>query len=259
MKNKQFRELAVCGFEAVRALADHHPEKIQRLFFTHDRARFFGTVCKELAATRRIYRTVDSEKDLEKLAGSIHHQGVVAMITEPVIPFLDEQALPQVTGASMLLVLDRVGNANNLGAIIRSAAFFGADTIILSNEDDQARISTSMYRVAQGGMEFVSLWKIPDTAWFLRRLPETFVRIGADHRSDIDIDGMPNLFPGSSRPLVILGNEETGLSGETRALCDHLVRISGTGRIESLNVAQAATVFLHAATKIVEKNRSTCV
>ena len=255
MKNKQFRELAVCGFEAVRALADHHPERIQRLFFTNDRARFFGTVCRELAATKRIYRTVDSEKDLEKLAGSVHHQGVVAMITEPLIPLLDERTLPNVTDSSMLLVLDRVGNANNLGAIVRSAAFFGTETIILSNEDDQARISTSMYRVAQGGMEFVSLWKVPDTAWLLNRIPDSFVRIGADHRSDIDMDGMVELCTAHKKPLIILGNEETGLSPETRQLCDHLVRISGTGRIESLNVAQAATVFLHATAKIVERNR----
>ncbi len=252
MKNKQFRELAVCGFEAVRALADHHPEKIRRLFFTQDRARFFSNICRELAADKRIYRVVDNEKELEKLAGSTHHQGVVAMITEPVIPLLDEQNLRHVAGSSILLVLDRVGNANNLGAIVRSAAFFGAETIILSDEDDQARISTSMYRVAQGGMEFVSLWKIPDVAWLLRRIPEPFVSIGADHRSDIDIDGMPALFTGKGKPLIVLGNEETGLSGETRSLCDHLVRISGTGRIESLNVAQAATVFLHAAAKIVE-------
>lgn len=255
MKNKQFRELAVCGFEAVRALVAHHPEKIQRLFFTQDRARFFGAVCRDLAAARKIYRVVESDKELEKLAGSTHHQGVVAMITEPVIPLLNEQSLQHVACASLLLVLDRVGNANNLGAIVRSAAFFGVDTIILSNEDDQAKISTSMYRVAQGGMEFVSVWKVPDTAWLLRRTPESFVRIGADHRSDIDMDGLPKLFPGNSKPLIVLGNEETGLSGETRALCDHLVRISGTGRIESLNVAQAATVFLHAAGKIAEKNR----
>jgi len=167
MKNKQLRELAVCGFEAVRALADQHPEKIQRLFFTQARAKTFGAVCRDLAARKKVYRTVEYEKELEKLCGSVHHQGVVAMIPEPEIPILTEQALLELSTKRTILLLDRVGNANNLGAIIRSAAFFGVETILLSEEDDQARISTSMYRVAQGGMEFVSLWRGATTRWVL--------------------------------------------------------------------------------------------
>lgn len=246
MKNKQYRELAVCGFEAVSALAAKHPEKINRLFFTHERARFFGSVCKELAAARKVYRAVESENELERLCGSVHHQGVVAMIPEPNIPFLNESVVDTFYDKKGIILLDRVGNANNLGAIVRSAAFFGIDTVILTDEDDQARISTSMYRVAQGGMEFVDLWKVPHSASFLEQLPETIVSIGADHRSNTDITALSQLVPSRSVPLVVLGNEETGLSPETKKQCRYLVRISGCGAIESLNVAQAATLFLHA-------------
>jgi TrmH RNA methyltransferase len=45
--------------------------------------------------------------------------------------------------------------------------------------------------------------------------------------------------------MIVMGNEETGLSPEVKASCDHLVRIPGTGDVESLNVAQAATLFLY--------------
>jgi TrmH RNA methyltransferase len=126
MKNKQRRELAVCGFEAVKALAERHPDAIQRLFFTQARSRAFGPVCKALAASRRLYRLVESESELEKLCQSVHHQGVVAMIAEPEIPRVDRTILDAWRVArERVLVLDRVGNANNLGAIVH-AAFVGS-------------------------------------------------------------------------------------------------------------------------------------
>ena len=77
------KELAVCGFEAVKALAAEHPEKISRLFFAGSRAKMFGSLCKYLAQRKRLYRLVQSDAELEKLCGSVHHQGVVAIIAEP--------------------------------------------------------------------------------------------------------------------------------------------------------------------------------
>lgn len=251
MRNKQLRELAVCGFETVRALADHHPERIQRFFFTQDRARFFGSLCKQLAASRRVYRSVPDEKALEKLSGSVHHQGVVAMIAEPVIPFLDSAAVTAFAEQKKTaLLLDHVGNANNLGAIIRSAAFFGIDNVVITNEDEQAQISTSMYRVAQGGMEFVNLWKTQNTQGLLDKLRGRMTLIGADHRSKHDLLSLPAFLTPNFGTLIVLGNEELGLAPQTKAACDYLVRISGTGAIESLNVAQAATLFLHAVSAL---------
>jgi TrmH RNA methyltransferase len=259
MKNRQTRELAVCGFEAVRALADKHPEKIQRLFFTQDRARFFGAVCKTLAASRRLYRVVENESELEKLSQSVHHQGVVAMIAEPEIPTLDHVTLRawQAEGARVL-AMDRVGNANNLGAIVRSAAFFGIPKIVIGADDDQAEITTSAYRVAQGGMEHVGIWRVPSALWLVDATAGKMTRIGADHRARNRLSDLAELVgDDSSRAsgdrasvsaqgvIIVMGNEEIGLSAEVKQACDHLVRIPGTGDIESLNVAQAATLFLY--------------
>lgn len=250
MKNKQYRELAVCGFEAVRALAERHPERIQRLFFTQDRARFFGPVCKTLAASRRLYRVVESPLELEKLSQSVHHQGVVAMIAEPDIPRLDVETVRKwQESGERILVLDRVGNANNLGAIVRSAAFFGISKLVIGEDDEQAEISTSAYRVAQGGMELVEVWRAPSAFWLVELTAGRMTRIGADHRARNRLSDLRELAgPEGGKPqgvLVVMGNEETGLSAEVKASCDHLVRIPGTGDIESLNVAQAATLFLY--------------
>lgn len=246
MKNRQTRELAVCGFEAVRTLSEKHPERIERLFFTQDRARFFGPVCKALAASRRLYRVVESESELEKLSQSVHHQGVVAMIREPEIPRLDPDILKTwQKNRERVLVLDRVGNANNLGAIVRSAAFFGIGKIVIGDDDEQAEITTSAYRVAQGGMEFVEIWRASSAAWLVQASAGKMTRIGADHRARNRLSDLRDLSGKDEGILVVMGNEETGLSPEVKTSCDHLVRIPGTGDVESLNVAQAATLFLY--------------
>lgn len=246
MRNKQNKELAVCGFEAVKALANRHPELIQRLFFTQDRARFFGPTCKYLASARKIYRVVETPQELERLSQSVHHQGVVAMIAEPDIELLDEGLFRHwQDSAEKVLYLDRVGNANNLGAIVRSAAFFGVSKILISADDDQAEVTTSAWRVAQGGMEFVEIRKVASAAALFRSAQGRMTRIGADHRAERRLSEIRDLADPERGILIALGNEEFGLSDEVRSYCDHLVRIPGSGEIESLNVAQAATLFLY--------------
>jgi len=246
MRNKQHRELAVCGFEAVKALAEIHPERIQRLFFTQECARFFGPVCKTLAASRKLYRCVDSPEELEKLSQSVHHQGVVAMIDEPAIPMLDFPVLREwFANKERILALDRVGNANNLGAIVRSAAFFGIRKVVIGADDAQAQVTTSAYRVAEGGMEHVEIWRAPSAAWLVQGSARKMVRIGADHRAEHTLSELGSLVDPELGVMVVMGNEEAGLSADVRSSCDLLVRIPGSGAIESLNVAQAATLFLY--------------
>lgn len=247
MKNKQHKELAVCGFEAVRALAQHNPEQIQRLFFTQERASYFGAVCKKLAEQRKIYRCVESQADLERLSQSVHHQGVVAMIEAPTTLILDLQQLRTWQAKhERVLVLDRVGNANNLGAIVRSAAFFGIKNIVISAEDTQAQITTSSYRVAEGGMEFVAIWQAPSATWLVKESKGLLQRIGADHRACTSLSELPQKISKDQGFLLFMGNEEFGLSEEVKNSCDLLVKIPGSGALESLNVAQAASLFLYA-------------
>ena len=130
MKNTQRNELAVCGFAAVKILEKNHPEKIRRLYFTAEVAPKFGGLCKKMAKNHGIYNQKPS-KDLEKLCGSVHHQGVVAMIESPAVEPLDfVLAEKWAKNGEDAVLLDRIGNANNFGAIVRSAAFFGIKNIV---------------------------------------------------------------------------------------------------------------------------------
>jgi TrmH RNA methyltransferase len=168
------------------------------------------------------------------------------MIREPEIPRLGLETLKAWQDSrERVLVLDRVGNANNLGAIVRSAAFLGINKIVIGEDDEQAEITTSAYRVAQGGMEFVEIWRASSAAWLVNASAGKMTRIGADHRARNRLSDLRNLVSKEEGVLIVMGNEETGLSPEVKTSCDHLVRIPGTGDVESLNVAQAATLFLY--------------
>lgn len=257
MRNKLTDELAVCGFNAVAALGERHPEIINRLFLREDRLKNFTKICKQLAERKRPYKLCEDE-ELERICKSPHHQGVVAMIVEPVVPLLTPEELGAwAEEGETGLLLSPVGNDLNLGAIVRSAAFFNARYIILSGSDGDARLSTAAYRSAEGGMEAVLVRQVHRPVSFVKDASRRLLTIGADHRSRLRIADLPlivneNRKGREKRPgvLLVMGNEETGLPQAVKEQCRYLLRIPGTGFPESLNVAQAAALLLHAVFEI---------
>ena len=251
MKNKLKNALAVCGFSAVKAIEESKPEKISRLYFSAERASQFSSLCKFLASKKIPYNLVET-KDLEKLCGSVHHQGVVAMIEQEEIPFLTKEISNEwLHNKEDAVLLDRVGNANNLGAIVRSAAFFGIKNIVIPSDEAQASVTTSSYRVAQGGMEFVKIYKVGDSATFLHSMEGKMLRVGTDARAKLTVDKIrENCRKKSNKAaLIVLGNEENGLSKAVKNECDILVSIPSPVHLEtpdSLNVAQASSIIFYA-------------
>ena len=253
MKNKSKNELAVCGFEAVKALAKKNPEKIRRFYYTEERMNSFGDLCRFLAKHRVPYNKVKDEKELEKLCGSVHHQGVVAMIEQPEILPLDSDITDRwVREKDSALLLDRVGNANNLGAIVRSAAFFGFKNIIIPLDEAQSSVTTSSYRVAQGGMEYVNVYSIKSISKLLMALKGKMLRLGTDVNASVPVEKIRDLRKGKP-VIIVLGNEEKGISKEVKRNCDELIIIPFAGmgsdaegpKVDSLNVAQAASVIMY--------------
>jgi TrmH RNA methyltransferase len=224
MRNKLTGELAVCGFNAAMALGKHHPETINRLFLREDRLKSFAPVCKKLAERKRPYK-ICGDEELEKICKSPRHQGVAAMIVEPVVEPLsaDDLELWAREGKTGL-VLHSVGNDHNLGAIIRAAAFFDAHFVVISEGDPEARLTTSAYRVAEGGMEHVTVRSVRNTAAFLKEASRLIVTLGTDTRARRRIGDLHDILrehamklaaaksaAPRSRPgaALILGSEET--------------------------------------------------
>jgi TrmH RNA methyltransferase len=254
MRNKLTDELAVCGMNAVLALAEYHPETVNRLFLREERLQLFTGLCRQLAERKRPYKICEDE-EIERICKSVHHQGVAAMIEAPeIVPLTREELDVWAAEGKTGVVLHSVGNDHNLGAIARAAAFFDVHWIVLNERDSEARLSTSAYRVAEGGMEHVVVRKVGSTTAFLKDAAKRIVIIGTDIRArrrlcdlggivrDTNLTGALGRRPGIA---LVLGNEESGLPDSVKDCCSCLLRVPGTGNIESLNVSQAASLFLN--------------
>lgn len=236
-------ELNVCGWQAVSTLFARHPGEVRRLFFDAPTGRRAGEFCSLMAQGKKVYRQVEPA-ELEKIAGSMHHGGIVAVIGErPLLKVTREVLANWGQTKAPLLLLDRVGNANNIGAIVRTAAFFGVRAVIVPDHPSQALPGEAAYRVAEGGMEFVDFYRVPSLPGLCAELQRTHFLIGTSLRGN-------QLSPAAAKerglprpPAVILGNEEKGMSPEVAAKCDRLVKIPGSESVESLNVSAAAAVL----------------
>ena len=237
------RELNVCGWQAVTTLFARHPAEVRRLFFDAQTGKRAGELCSQLAAQKKVYRQVDTA-ELDKVAGTKLHGGIVAVIAERPLNKVTREVLAGWAQAKApLLLLDRVSNANNVGAIVRTAAFFGVQSIIVPDHPAQALPGEAAYRVAEGGMEFVDFYRVPSLTGLCTELKRHHYLVGTSLRGN-------QLSPAAVRerglprpPAVILGNEEKGMTPEIAALCDRLVKIPGTDAVESLNVSAAAAVL----------------
>jgi tRNA G18 (ribose-2'-O)-methylase SpoU len=139
------------------------------------------------------------------------------------------------------LALDRVRNPYNIGALLRTAAFFGLDAALLGAPAPHAGLAPTAVRVAEGGAEYMRLCRTTDLATTLSRLRERGVRVvGAEGRATTSAIGYA-----FERPTVIVvGNEREGLGERIRSLCNALVAVPGHGAVESLNVAVAGGILM---------------
>ena len=229
----------ICGLKPVDALFRRRPEAVLRLFYAEGLRAAAGPHCSILAAARKPYRMVEAD-ELEKIAGTPHHGGIVAVAKPRAPTILDLAAPPKV---KLLLVLDGIGNPHNLGAIARCAAYFGVPALLIGEGIGHAMPSPAAYRTAEGGLEYLEIYRTRDLPRALSFFDPYYRTVAATLEKSADtLADLPR-----DRPVaLVLGSEEHGISPPVAAACRRQVRIPGSGRVQSLNVAQAAAVLLHA-------------
>ena len=239
----------VAGLSAVSALFAHDAARVERLFFEERLKVRTGDFCKAMAAARKPYRMVEAE-ELAKVAGTVLHGGVVALIAPRPVPAFDTEAAKRwAADGQPLLILDGVGNPHNLGAILRTAAFFGLRRVVVSDHPGQALPSEAAYRVAEGGFEWVELYKATGLPAALKRLRGSYRVAGTALGQGRAVTNPAALTKGDRPAAIVLGNEEDGLPPATLAACEDILTLPGTGRIQSLNVAATAAILIHALAK----------
>ena len=234
-------EQKVHGLRACTALFAKRPGDIIRVYLSINRKPTFKTLLEYCVVHRLGFQFVDDE-NLHKLAGGIHHEGIVILAREAPRISVDDwlAGIAAKTIGGPFLLLDGVQNPHNLGSILRSAAHFGCGGVI-GESAHLPPLSAASLRVAEGGAESVAIVAVEDPVATLAALKKLGVRVV----STTSRAGTPIAAAGLSRDVVlILGSEAEGVSPRLGRLADLQVRIPGSGAVQSLNVAVACGIVL---------------
>jgi TrmH RNA methyltransferase len=230
----------VYGLRATLSVFEARRSDIERVAFSAAASRD----AKALIAWAK-QRHVDCREvrddELTKLAQSHNHEGV-CLGTKP-RKFVAQGDLAEilVRRKGTAVALDRVRNPYNVGAILRTCAFFGVDAVILGAPAPHPALAPDAVRVAEGGAEHLALARTTDLADTLGRLRQRGASVvGADSHAKDDA----RTFRFARPVVVVVGHEREGLGERIRAECDAFVSIRGTDNVESLNVAVATGILL---------------
>lgn len=178
--------------------------------------------------------------DLDRLSERGAHQGIVAMVPPFGYAAL-EDLLRRSKGRSrsLLVVLDHVTDPHNLGAVVRSAEAAGADGVVVAKRRS-APVTGAVHKASAGAVMHLPVAQVANLPSALRRMKDAgYWVVGASERATETLWRAPL----DDRLVVVLGAEGEGLSRLVAETCDFLVRIPVAGKVASLNVAQAATLF----------------
>lgn len=183
--------------------------------------------------------------ELDRMTGGALHQGVALQLPSFEYAHPDDvlaAAIADENSEALVVFLDQITDPRNLGAVIRSAAAFGAHGVVIP-ERRSAGMTAAAWKTSAGAAA-----RIPVAmATNLNRALESYAKagftiVGLAGEGDVDVAGIP----GVDGPLVVvIGSEGEGLSRLVREHCDHLVSIPISSEIESLNASVAASVALY--------------
>src|SRR5258707_2723292 len=174
--------------------------------------------------------------ELDRMAGSGSHQGVVAVTSSKQYADLDDVIAAKRGEYSLIVVLDGVEDPHNLGAILRTADAAGADGVVIP-ERRAAGITGTVTKSSAGASEHLPVAKVTNIARTLEELKtkELWI-VGLDERGKQRYDEVDY----KMNCAVVLGSEGKGLHDLVGRKCDFLVSIPMLGKVPSLNVSVAA-------------------
>ena len=224
------------GKHAVAAALDNPARTVLRAWATREAAEF-------MKFPADVPVTLSDVADLGRLVPhDAPHQGVVIEVAPLEDAWLGD-ILAHAPERAVLLVLDQVTDPHNVGAILRSAAAFGAAGIVTQDRHSPPE-SGVIAKAASGALERVPWARVVNLARALEEIGEAeFWRIGLAGDADTNLSAAL----GPARVGLVLGAEGAGLRPNTREHCDALAKLPISDAIESLNVSNAAAVALYAA------------
>jgi 23S rRNA (guanosine2251-2'-O)-methyltransferase len=188
-----------------------------------------------------------SRKKLDEISDHGSHQGFIAetkpfnYVNVSTILQQAEACAQEHNGRALIVVLDHITDAGNLGAIARSAESVGAAGLIIPNKR-AARVTAATYKSSAGAIAHIPVSQVANIPSCLDRLKEEgyWVAAATEHAADVIWDA--NL---KGKIVLVMGNEGEGVSRLVLQNCDFGVKLPMAGEIASLNVAQASTACMY--------------
>jgi len=236
MSKKDNAEIRIYGENACVSVFKKRPQDIIQFFLTTEKLSKHTSITKYCAQHKKAYHLVTKD-ELDKMTKATHHEEMCMLVkkapTRTLAQYLAKKKTP-----SLLLALENLGNPHNIGAIIRSAAHFGVDGIILS--EGKFSDTASAIRTSEGGMEYVEVFEEKSFHKMIDLLKKNKYQIitTSSHAKNslYELKWEKNV-------VIVFGEEAEGVTREIQGL-GTTIKIPGTDQVESLTVSVATAVIL---------------
>ncbi len=229
-------ETKIYGENACLTLFKKRPEDIIQVFLTKEKLKMFSNITKYCAQNKKAYHIV-TRAELDQMTRATHHEDICMVVRKNAELSLEAYLHTKPT-QSLLIALENVSNPHNIGAILRSAAHFGANALILPEK--KSATAASAVRTSEGGSEFVNVFEAADFKKTIALLKKNGFQIitTSSHAKKSLYD-----LKWDKKVVILFGEEADGLSKEMLTQGE-TIKIPGTDKVESLNVSVAAAVIL---------------
>ena len=232
----------IIGQHAVIEALRNPKRKVLRVFLTEESKKNIHKKSpnKNLLSDIKVYFKTKKELDKYSTRENLQHQGYVAEVEHIQKPVLKEYIKER--NNVTLICLDGVTDPRNIGSLIRSAASFNIDGVIIKERNFPSE-SKLMYKAASGAIEYINIFEVANINSTLKNLKEkNFWVYGFDGSGKKDFTDI--VWKGNN--ILLFGSEGSGMHKHTSKYADFLVKIEINEKIQSLNVSNsAANVFHH--------------
>ena len=244
----------IVGLHSIGAALESSIRTNKKLFFTKESLKDFVKVYPEYKSMPATIKTIElgSPHDLQQQAEKLFRENNFKFSRVPGNIFCEVDPLPFLNIGSLfdriksgsglkILCLDQVTDSHNAAAIIRTAAFYGVDAIVLPGKNSSG-FSPNFFRIASGGSEHLKIYKISNLSKFISRSQELeAICVGFSEHSSDDAAGIETK---GKNVVLVLGNEEKGISHAVMRQLKSFYALKGNGKIKSLNVSVACAVAM---------------
>ena len=242
----------IVGKHAVTEALKNPNRKIERVFVTEDAQKNLNRENQSLNLLKNVNVCYKSRKELDNLCGrdEIAHQGLIAEAEQLEEITLKEFIIENKKDNINFIALEGVTDPRNIGSIIRSAASFNVDGIIVKERSFPSK-SKLLYRSASGATEHISLFKVSNINTSLKYLKSKDFWISA---FDVSANKDFSKHNWKGKNVLLFGSEGDGLKEKTLEKSDFQFKININKKIESLNISNTVSVVCHHINYLNKKN-----